>query len=54
MRVREPRLRLPTLLCSPVTTPEIEEPILQENAYWMVRKAGEAADYVTQLGPRGH
>jgi hypothetical protein len=34
-------------------TPEVEELVLEEEAYWVVRKAGEAGDYVEHLDPRG-
>ena len=33
-------------------TPEIEEVIVQEDTYWIVRKTGEAAEYVARLDPR--
>jgi hypothetical protein len=34
-------------------TPEIEELIIEEDTYWVVRKQGEAAEYVAHLDPRG-
>jgi hypothetical protein len=33
-------------------TPEIEELVLQEDDYWVVRKSGEAGEYVEELDPR--
>ena len=33
-------------------TPEIEELVLKEDAYWIVRKTWEAGEYVEQLDPR--
>ena len=33
-------------------TPEIEDLIVQEETYWIVRKTGEAAEYVERLDPR--
>lgn len=33
-------------------TPEIEELIVQEEGYWVVRKSGEAGEYVEHLDPR--
>ena len=33
-------------------TPEVEELAIQEEAYWVVRKTGEAGDYVEQMDPR--
>ena len=33
-------------------TPEVEELIVQEETYWIVRKTGEAAEYVERLDPR--
>ena len=33
-------------------TPEVEDLVAEEETYWLVRKTGEAADYVTQLDPR--
>jgi hypothetical protein len=34
-------------------TPEIEDLVAEEDAYWIVRKTGEAGDYVEHLDPRG-
>ncbi len=34
-------------------TPEIEELVTEEDEYWIVRKTGEAGDYVAHLDPRG-
>jgi hypothetical protein len=33
-------------------TPEVEELVAKRDAYWVVRKTGEAADYVSHLDPR--
>jgi AraC-like DNA-binding protein len=33
-------------------TPEIEELVLSTDQYWVVRKSGEAGQYVEQLDPR--
>ena len=33
-------------------TPEVEELAVKEEKYWIVRKTGEAGDYVDQLDPR--
>ena len=33
-------------------TPEIEELVLERETYWVVRKAGEAGEYVEELDPR--
>src|SRR5215212_6238875 len=33
-------------------TPEIEELVRKEDAYWIVRKTGEAGEYVERLDPR--
>ena len=33
-------------------TPEIEELVRKEETYWVVRKEGEAGDYVEKLDPR--
>jgi len=33
-------------------TPEVEELVLEEEAYWVVRKTGDAGEYVEQLDPR--
>lgn len=33
-------------------TPEIEDLVLEEKAYWVVRKSGEAGEYVEHLDPR--
>lgn len=34
-------------------TPEVEELVIEEDAYWVVRKTGEAGEFVEQLDPRG-
>ena len=34
-------------------TPEVEELVAEESAYWIVRKTGEAGEYVDHLDPRG-
>jgi AraC-like DNA-binding protein len=34
-------------------TPEIEELVVEEDGYWIVRKTGEAGEYVEHLDPRG-
>lgn len=34
-------------------TPEIEDLVVKEADYWIVRKEGEAGDYVEKLDPRG-
>ena len=34
-------------------TPEIEELVAQTETHWIVRKTGEAGEYVEQLDPRG-
>jgi hypothetical protein len=34
-------------------TPEIEELVVKEADYWIVRKEGEAGAYVEKLDPRG-
>jgi hypothetical protein len=34
-------------------TPEVEELVLEASTYWIVRKAGEAGEYVEHLDPRG-
>lgn len=34
-------------------TPEIEDLVAENDAYWIVRKTGEAGDYVEDLDPRG-
>ena len=34
-------------------TPEVEELVLKESTYWIVRKTGEAGRYVEHLDPRG-
>jgi len=33
-------------------TPEVEELVVKEDTYWVVRKTGEAGEYVEQLDPR--
>jgi hypothetical protein len=33
-------------------TPEVETLVAEEDSYWLVRKTGEAGDYVEQLDPR--
>jgi hypothetical protein len=33
-------------------TPEVEELVLEEPTYWVVRKSGEAGEYVEHLDPR--
>ena len=33
-------------------TPEIEELVLESDAYWIVRKTGEAAEFAEQVDPR--
>lgn len=33
-------------------TPEVEDLVAEEADYWIVRKTGEAGDYVEQLDPR--
>ena len=33
-------------------TPEIEELVRKEDTYWVVRKTGDAGEYVEQLDPR--
>ena len=33
-------------------TPEVEDLVAEEESYWVVRKSGEAGDYVEQLDPR--
>jgi hypothetical protein len=33
-------------------TPEIEELVEERGSYWIVRKTGEAAEYVAHLDPR--
>lgn len=33
-------------------TPEVEEVVVRDDAYWVVRKSGEAGEYVEQLDPR--
>ena len=34
-------------------TPEIEELVTEEDNYWIVRKTGEAGEFVEQHDPRG-
>ncbi len=33
-------------------TPEVEELVAEESAYWIVRKTGEAGQYVEDVDPR--
>ena len=33
-------------------TPEIEDLVMKEESYWVVRKQGEAGEYVERLDPR--
>jgi AraC-like DNA-binding protein len=33
-------------------TPEIEDLVVKEDAYWVVRKSGDAGEYVEHLDPR--
>ena len=33
-------------------TPEVEELVVQEETHWVVRKTGEAGEYVEHLDPR--
>jgi hypothetical protein len=33
-------------------TPEVEDLVVEEDAYWVIRKTGDAGDYVEQLDPR--
>jgi hypothetical protein len=33
-------------------TPEVEDLIAEDDAYWLVRKSGEAGEYVEKLDPR--
>jgi len=33
-------------------TPEVEELVAQEDEYWIVRKTGEAGEYVEHVDPR--
>ena len=33
-------------------TPEVEELVIEEETHWIVRKTGEAGEYVDQLDPR--
>lgn len=33
-------------------TPEVEDLVVEEDTYWVVRKTGEAGEYVEQLDPR--
>lgn len=33
-------------------TPEIEDLVVEEDGYWIVRKTGEAGEYVEHLDPR--
>ena len=33
-------------------TPEVEHLVAEEDSYWIVRKSGEAGDYVERLDPR--
>ena len=34
-------------------TPEIEDLVVEEDSYWVVRKSGDAGEYVEHLDPRG-
>ena len=34
-------------------TPEVEELVVEKETHWIVRKTGEAGEYVDQLDPRG-
>jgi hypothetical protein len=34
-------------------TPQVEELVVEESTHWIVRKQGEAGEYVAQLDPRG-
>ena len=34
-------------------TPEIEDLVIEEDTYWVVRKHGAAGEYVEHLDPRG-
>jgi hypothetical protein len=33
-------------------TPEVEDLVIEESTHWVVRKTGEAGEYVEQLDPR--
>jgi AraC-like DNA-binding protein len=33
-------------------TPEVEDLVAEEDSYWLVRKSGEAGEYVEHLDPR--
>ena len=33
-------------------TPEVEDLVIEEGTHWVVRKTGEAGEYVEQLDPR--
>jgi AraC-like DNA-binding protein len=33
-------------------TPEVEDLVAEEDSYWVVRKSGEAGEYVEDLDPR--
>jgi hypothetical protein len=33
-------------------TPEVEDLVIEEDTYWVVRKTGEAGEYVEHLDPR--
>jgi hypothetical protein len=33
-------------------TPEVEQLVIEEDTFWVVKKTGEAGDYVEQLDPR--
>jgi hypothetical protein len=33
-------------------TPEVEDLVVEEEGYWIVRKSGEAGEYVEHLDPR--
>ena len=34
-------------------TPEVEELVVKEDTYWVVRKTGDTGEYVESLDPRG-
>jgi AraC-like DNA-binding protein len=34
-------------------TPEVEDLVVKEDDYWVVRKTGDAGEYVERLDPRG-
>ena len=33
-------------------TPEVEDLVIKEDTYWVVRKTGDAGEYVEQMDPR--